>query len=104
MNVIGKVHKVCELIEGESNNGQPWEKQMVVIETANGAGKPNYLAVEFIGENKTKTTKTLQKGDTVNVTFYVNCTEYTKDDGTSNWFTKLDGARIEKLVAAPATE
>lgn len=104
MELIGKVYKVLDLIEGESSNGQPWEKQTVVVESPNGGGKPTYTAVEFMGEKKTAITKTLSVGDLVHVRFYIVCTEYTRADETPNWFTKLDGSSITRLKAEESNE
>lgn len=105
MNVLGKVHVVTDVVSGESSNGQPWEKQTVVIEEQT-PGKPHYVAVEFMGENKTAVTKTLKKGDLVVANFYIVCTEYTNPTtGVTSWFTKLDGSKIDKLkVDTPPTE
>lgn len=98
MNVIGKVHVVTDLVSGESSNGQPWEKQTVVIEEQT-TGKPHFVAVEFMGEKKTAKTKELKKGDIVVAQYYIICTEYTNPQtGVSSWFTKLDGAKIDKMV------
>lgn len=99
MKTIGKVHKVTDLISGESSNGQPWEKQTVVIEEQT-TGKPRYVAVEFMGEKKTAITKKLEKGDYVVAEFMISCNEYTAPlDGKVSWFTKLEGLRITKLSA-----
>jgi hypothetical protein len=106
MKTIGKVHKVTDLVSGESSNGQPWEKQTVVVEEQT-TGKPRYLAVEFMGEQKTAKTKTLQKGDYVIAEYQIICNEYTHPTtGVTSWFTKLDGWRIDKLSpeANEATE
>lgn len=97
MKTIGKVHTTTDIISGESSNGQPWEKQTVVIEEQT-TGRPRYLALEFMGEDKTAKTKKLQKGDIVVAEYGINCNEYTNPTtGVSTWFTKLDGYRIDKL-------
>lgn len=97
MKTIGKVHTITDIISGESSNGQPWEKQTVVIEEQT-TGRPRYLALEFMGEDKTAKTKKLQKGDIVVAEYGINCNEYKNPNtGVSSWFTKLDGYRIDKL-------
>ena len=97
MKTIGKVHTTTDIISGESSNGQPWEKQTVVIEEQT-YGRPKYLAIEFMGEDKTAKTKKLQKGDIVVAEYGINSTEYKNPNtGVSSWFTKLDGYRIDKL-------
>lgn len=98
MKAIGKVHVVTDLVSGESSNGQPWEKQTVVIEEQT-TGRPRHLAIEFMGENKTRKTKQLKKGDVVIAEYYINCNEYTNPQtGVSSWFTKLEGSKIDKMV------
>lgn len=101
MKVIGKVHLVTDLISGESSNGQPWEKQTVVVEEMTAGGKPHFMAVEFMGLEKTKKTQKLQKGDIVAIDFGFVCNEYTNQTtGLTSWFTKLDGWKIDKLSKA----
>ena len=52
-----------------------------------------------MGEKKTAKTKELKKGDIVIAQYYIICTEYTNPQtGVSSWFTKLDGAKIDKMV------
>ena len=98
MKVIGKVHCITDLVSGESSNGQPWEKQTVVVEEQTTGGKPRYLAVEFMGLEKTAKTQKLQKNDMVALEFGIRCDEYTNPNtGVSTWFTKLDGYKVDKL-------
>lgn len=99
MKILGKVHCVCELVQGESSNGQPWEKQTLVIDTSNDASKPRYTAIEFMGEKKTAVTKLLQPGDIVEATFGIICTEWKgENDEKPKWFTKLDGYGVRKFA------
>lgn len=101
MKIIGKVHVVTDLISGESSNGQPWEKQTVVVEEQTTGSKPRYLAIEFMGLEKTKKTQKLQKGDTVAIEFGIICNEFTNQStGVTSWFTKLDGWKVDKLFKA----
>ena len=101
MRTIGKVHCLTDVREGENSNGQPWEEQTVVVEEQT-SGRPRYVAVSFLGENYTKKTKVLEKGDLVVLDYGIKCTEYTNPNtGESSWFTKLDGYRVDKLVQAP---
>ena len=98
MKVIGKVHCITDLVSGENSNGQPWEKQTVVIEEVTTGGKPRYVSVEFMGLEKTAKTQKLQKGDLVAADFGIVCNEYkNQETGVISWFTKLDGWRIDKL-------
>ena len=88
------------VICGTSDNGNDWEKQTVVFETL--ALEPTTLAVDFMGERKTKQTKTLQVGQQVEVDFAIRCRPF-----QDKWFTNLDGIsvkplRVETAPAAPA--
>ena len=98
MKTIGKVHTIQDVVCGENSNGQHWEKQMVVIEEQT-TGRPRYLAIEFMGEDKTAKTKKLQKGDIVVAEYGLTCNEYTNPNtGASSWFTRLDGYKVDKLT------
>lgn len=98
MKTIGKVHTVTDLVSGESSNGQPWEKQMVVVEEQT-TGRPRYLAIEFMGVDKTAKTQKLKRGDIVVAEYGILCNEYTNPNtGASTWFTKLDGYKVDKLT------
>ncbi len=105
MKVLGKVHCLTDLVSGESSNGQPWEKQIVVVEEASTSGKPHYLAIEFMGLEKTAKTQKLEKGDMVAIEFGIRCDDYTNPNtGVSTWFTKLDGYKVDKLFKVELTD
>lgn len=87
MKVLGIVKKVLPLIEGQSDNGNFWEKQTVVV--ANG---DEVLAIEFMGQRRTKGTKQLKEGQPVAVTYNVRCNEY-----LDKWYTRLEGTSIVAL-------
>lgn len=95
--------EVCPVVSGTSDNGNDWEKQTVVFETL--ALEPQTLAVEFMGERKTKQTKPLKVGQQVEVNFTIRCNEY-----QGKWFTRLDGLSVKPMgaeaapAAAPAGE
>lgn len=78
------------IISGTSDNGNDWEKQTVVFETL--ALEPQTLAIEFMGERKTKQTKPLKVGQQVEVTFGINCREY-----KGNWYTRLEGFGVAPM-------
>lgn len=84
MKVVAIVKELCEVISGTSDNGNDWEKQMIVVETCDI--EPKTLAIEFMGIRRVKGTKTLQVGDRVEVTFGIRCNEY-----QGKWYTRLDG-------------
>lgn len=93
MKTFAKVVELCPVISGTSDNGNDWEKQMVVVETL--ALEPQVLAIEFMGERKTKMTKPLQRGQQVEVDFVIRSNEY-----QGKWYTRLDGLRIQPLQPA----
>lgn len=97
MKTFARVVELCPVISGTSDNGNDWEKQTVVVETL--ALEPQVLAIEFMGERKTKMTKTLQQGQQVEVDFVIRCNEY-----VGKWYTRLDGLRIQpmQLMEQPA--
>lgn len=98
MKAFAKVTELCPIISGMSDNGNDWEKQTVVFETL--ALEPQTLAVEFMGERKTKQTKTLQVGQQVEVNFVIRCNTY-----QDKWYTRLDGISVRPLqteTPAPA--
>lgn len=97
MKVVAIVKEVQPVISGTSDNGNDWEKQTIVVETCDI--EPKTLAVEFMGERKTKGTKTLQVGDRVEVSFGIRCNEY-----QGKWYTRLDGGGCTLLARAERRE
>lgn len=95
MKVLGKVHFLDEVLSGTSDNGNSWEKQTVVVRVP-GENDDRFLAIEFMGERKTQTTRLLQVGQTVDVTFAINSREF-----QGKWYTRLDGISIVPLQTVP---
>lgn len=94
MKIVGKVYKVDDLISGQSDNGNDWEKQTVVVQTMEE--RPRLLAVDFMGQRKTAITQKLVVGQLVEAVATVESREY-----NDKWYTKLDGISITPY--APAT-
>lgn len=93
-----KVLVVGEVISGTSDNGNDWEKQQIVFEKTSGT-KPRTLAVDFMGEKKTRTTKKLKPGMLCEVTYEPDSHQY-----GDRWFTNLEGISVTPLQAvAPET-
>lgn len=90
MKAFCRVMELCPVVSGTSDNGNDWEKQTVVFETL--ALEPQTLAIEFMGERKTKQTKPLKVGQQVEVTFGINCREY-----QGKWYTRLDGFGVAPM-------
>lgn len=97
MKVLAQVVKTLDVVSGQSDNGNYWEKQTVIVDTLEM--EPKRLAIEFMGEKKTATTKKLQAGEKIEVVFGIHCHEY-----MGKWYTRLDGGYIKQLEAAPTTE
>lgn len=89
MKQIGKVYKVDDKIEGENSNGQPWVKQTLVIETADGS-RERKLAFDFLGEDRVKMLESLNKGDLVDVSFEIQCNEH-----EGKFYTSLKGYGLD---------
>lgn len=90
MKTFARVIEIGPIVSGESDNGNPWEKQTVVFETL--GLEPMTLAVEFMGERKTKQTKLLKMGQQVEVDFVIRCNKY-----IDKWYTRLDGLRAKPM-------
>ena len=88
-----KVEQVLDLISGTSDNGNDWEKQQVVFSTT--GDNPVTLAIDFMGERKTRTTKTLKRGQICEVVYMARSREY-----GDRWYTNLDGIAVKPLVEA----
>lgn len=88
-----KVVALGDVISGTSDNGNDWEKQQVVFESTDG--KSRTLAVDFMGERKTKKTKKLKVGQLCEVVFEASSHAY-----GDKWFTNLEGVDVTPLQAA----
>lgn len=91
MKEFAKVYQVCDLIEGQSDNGQFWSRQTVVVETCGTT--PRKLALECWGDRKTNITRKLEKGMMVEVVYNVESRPY-----QDRWFTQLDCVSITPFV------
>ena len=93
MKIYAKVEEVGELNIGTSDNGVEWERQQVVFSTT--GDRPRMLAIDFMGERKTKTTKHLKKGTLCEVVYEPNSRKYKE-----RWFTTLEGYAVTPLQAS----
>ena len=87
---MGRVIGVTNRVEGESDNGQPWVKETLVIEPLDAKGDKRQ-AFEYFGEDKVVMLKNLQKGQLVEVYFDIQCREVKDDEGNVRWYTTLKG-------------
>lgn len=95
MKIYAKVEEVDELISGTSDNGTDWEKQTVVFSTT--GDKLRMLAIDFMGERKTKITKHLKPGTLCEVVYEPNSRKY-----SDKWFTNLEGYAVTPMQAISA--
>ena len=83
MKLLGKVHKVCEKIEGQSDNGNFWEKQDLVIAMGE---KETKVAISFFGERRTAMLKPLKQDDLIEV----HCSVESRESN-GKWYTSING-------------
>lgn len=86
-----KVNTVLEVNCGKSDNGVEWERQTVVFDTT--AESSRQLAIEFMGERRTQTTKKLKVGQLCEVVYEPLSREY-----NGRWYTHLEGLSCKPLV------
>lgn len=94
MKTFAKVTELCPIFSGTSDNGNSWEKQIVVFETL--SLEPQTLAVGFMGERKTKQSKVLHVGQNVELNFAIRCRQY-----NGSWYTQLDGISVRPMESKP---
>lgn len=87
MKATGRVVAKCDVISGESSNGQPWSKQTVVVEY--NAEYHKQAAIEFFGEDKVKKLEQVKVGDMVTAEFSVESHSYGE-----KWYTTLKGYEL----------
>lgn len=87
MKVTGRIVAKCDVISGESSNGQPWSKQTVVVEY--NAEYHKQAAIEFFGEDKVKKLESVKVGDMVTADFGVESHAY-----GDRWYTTLKGYEL----------
>jgi hypothetical protein len=91
VTISGKVKFVDEVREFGSNG---FRKHQVVIETGDGRWD-NPIPVEFTKDN-IELSKDLQVGDQVQIQSRINGREWQGKDGSTKWFTSINGFKITK--------
>lgn len=89
MKQLLKVAEIGEVISGTSSNGVDWEKQQVVFNTTDS--KNTMIAIDFMGERKTKLSKALKVGQICEVTFTI---ESHSNEAGDKWFTNLNAVSL----------
>lgn len=87
MKQLLKVAVIDEVISGTSSNGVDWEKQQVVFNTVDGQN--TMIAIDFMGERKTKLSKALKVGQICEVTYIVE--SHKRGD---KWFTNVNAISL----------
>lgn len=92
MKQLLKVAEIGEIISGTSSNGVDWEKQQVVFNTTDGEN--TMIAIDFMGERKTKLSKTLQVGQICEVNYSV---ESHPNQAGDKWYTNVNAISLVPL-------
>ena len=96
MKILGRMHIVCAKEEGQSANGNFWEKQTLIVEVQTG-DRVVPVAIVFFGERRTKWLKDLKTGQLLEVAFAPESREY-----NGRWYTELVGFGVKPYVPAPS--
>ena len=91
VTISGKIKFVDEVREFGSNG---FRKHQIVVETGDGRWD-NPIPVEFTKDN-IELSKGLQVGDEVEIQSRINGREWQGRDGTTKWFTSINGFKISK--------
>lgn len=92
MKQLLKVAEIGEIISGTSSNGVDWEKQQIVFNTTDGEN--TCIAIDFMGERKTKLSKALLVGQICEVNYTV---ESHKNQTGDKWFTNVNAVSLVPL-------
>ncbi len=99
VTITGKVKFVDEVREFGSNG---FRKHQVVVETGDGRWD-NPIPVEFTKDN-IELSKELKVGDQVQIQSRINGREWQGKDGTTKWFTSINGYKVTKENSGEASE
>lgn len=99
MKQLLKVAVIGEVISGTSSNGVDWEKQQVVFNTTDSQN--TMIAIDFMGERKTKLSKALKVGQICEVTYIV---ESHANPAGDKWFTNLNAVSLVPYEKAKEEE
>ncbi len=84
MEIKGKLIKILDAEGGTSKNGNPWQKQSIVIET--DAEFNNQICISAFGEEKIKNMNKLSVGDDVTILCNIYSREY-----NGKYYNSIDG-------------
>lgn len=84
----GKVYEKGPITEGQSQQGNKWQRMTLVIEVPVG-NLSKKVAFQVMTGNVSEV-MSFKEGDRVEVGFDVSSREYTNKDGIRSWFTSTD--------------
>lgn len=99
MEIIGKVKKVCSLVDGETAAGH-WCKRDMVVTTV--GDEPHDVAVTFFGERRVDKLCDIKEGDMVQV--FATVKSRPSDNEQERWFTTVDASSVSVLQRQQKTE
>ena len=88
MEVVGKIIQKLPLQQGTSKAGNPWSKQVYVLETIEPY--PKKIAFDFFGDRIGQFDQYCEVGNTVKLSFDVESREY-----QGRWYTDIRGWKAE---------
>ena len=84
----GKVYEKGPIIEGQSQNGNVWQRMTLVLDVA--VGQYSKKVAFQVSTNNIKEVMGFNIGDKVEVGFDVSSREWTNKDGVRSWFASVD--------------
>lgn len=91
----GKVYEKGPITEGQSKNGNLWQRMTLVIDVS--VGQYSKKMAFQVSTNNIKEVMDLNIGDAVEVTFDVSSREWTNAQGVRSWFGSVDLRSIKAV-------
>ncbi|MBR1775060.1 MAG: DUF3127 domain-containing protein [Bacteroidales bacterium] len=82
MEVTGKIFEIGNVEKGVSQNGTPWFRRVLVIQTMEDY--PKTIAMTLFGEERCKQLNNVQLGQTINAKISLNSRKY-----EGRWFSEI---------------
>lgn len=87
-HTTGKVYEKGPITEGQSQNGNVWQRMTLVIDVA--VGQYSKKVAFQVSTNNIKEVMAFNIGDKVEVGFDVASREWTNQNGVRSWFASVD--------------
>lgn len=94
----GKVYEKGPITEGQSKNGNIWQRMTLVLDVA--VGQYSKKMAFQVSTNDINDVMALNIGDKVDVSFDVSSREWTNKDGIRSWFSSVN-LRSIKVAGMP---